>query len=164
MNDDRIEPLNAFSERYLAAVRELDDPATAHEADTSGPLTLVEEEGLVALYRGWESATQGDAPLAVFKRRETALLFQAVWPAVGRSSLYRLADQPSAGGYGLEEDGEIVGSLGNFDPGALLGGHFAAYLARTPHSLALLVEAAGPTAQRHLGRILLSRLLEEKQP
>jgi hypothetical protein len=37
MNDDRIEPLNAFSERYLAAVRELDDPATAHEADTPAP-------------------------------------------------------------------------------------------------------------------------------
>jgi hypothetical protein len=163
MNDDRTEPLNAFSQRYLEAVHELDDPPTAHEADTSGPLTLVEEEGLVALYRGWESAERGDAPLAVFQRRETALLFQAVWPAVGRSSLYRLSDQPAAGGYGLEEDGEIVGSLRNFDPGALLGGHFAAYLARTPHSLAQLVEAAGPTAQKHLGRILLARLLEGKE-
>jgi hypothetical protein len=159
MNDDRTEPLNAFSQRYLEAVQELDDPATAHEAETSGPLSLVEEEGLLALYHGWESAAQGDTPLAVFQRRETALLFQAIWPAIGRNSLYRLAASPAAGGYGLEEDGHVVGSLRSFDPGALVGGHFAAFLARTPLSLALLVEAAGPTAQRHVGRILLSRLL-----
>ena len=162
MNDDRTEPLNAFSDRYLAAVLELDDPPTAHEADTSGPLLLVEEEGLVALYRAWESGAQRDAPLAVFRHRETALLFQAIWPAIGRDTLYRLADQPAAGGYGLEEDGQIVGSLRNFDPGAILGGHFASYLARTPLSLALLVEAAGPTAQRHVGRILLARVFGGK--
>jgi hypothetical protein len=162
MSDDRTEPLNAFSERYLAAVRELDDPATAHEADTSGPLSLIEEEGLLALYHAWESGARGDAPLAVFRRRETALLFQAVWPAIGRNTLYRLADLPAAGGYGLEEDGQIVGSLRDFDPGAILGGHFASYLARTPLSLALLVEAAGPTAQKHVGRILLARALGER--
>jgi hypothetical protein len=162
MNDDRTELLNAFSARYLAAVQELDDPATAHEADTSGPLALVEEEGQTALYRGWESSAQGDTPLAVFRRRETALLFQAIWPAVGRNTLYRLADLPATGGYGLEEDGQRVGSLRDFDPGAVLGGHFAAYLARTPLSLALLVEAAGPTAQKHVGRILLARVLGEK--
>ena len=162
MNDDRTELLNAFSARDLAAVQELDDPPTAHEADTSGPLELVEEEGQTALYRAWESGAQGDAPLAVFRRRETALLFQAIWPAVGRNTLYRLADLPAAGGYGLEEDGQRVGSLRDFDPGAVLGGHFAAYLARTPLSLALLVEAAGPTAQKHVGRILLARVLGEK--
>ena len=72
-----------------------------------------------------------------------------------------MADLPAAGGYGLEEDGHIVGSLRDFDPGAVLGGHFAAYLARTPLSLALLVEAAGPTAQKHVGRILLARVLGE---
>ena len=162
MNDDRTELLNAFSARYLAAVQELDDPPTAHEADTSGPLELVEEEGQTALYRAWESGAQGDAPLAVFRRRETALLFQAIWPAIGRNILYRLADLPAAGGYGLEEDGQQVGSLRDFDPSAVLGGHFAAYLARTPLSLALLVEAAGPTAQKHVGRILRARVLGER--
>ncbi|HEX4497711.1 MAG TPA: hypothetical protein VIE43_18705 [Thermoanaerobaculia bacterium] len=159
MNDDRTEPLNAFSQRYLAAVQELDDPGTAREAETSGPLSLVEEEGQLALYHGWESAAQGDAPLAVFRRRETALLFQAIWPAIGRNNLYRLASAQTAGGYGLEEDGQLVGSLHSFDPGALVGGHFASFLARTPLSLALLVEAAGPTVQRHVGRILLARVL-----
>jgi hypothetical protein len=159
MSDERAEPLNAFSEPYLEAVYELDDPSTAREADTSGPLSLVEESGMVALYHAWESPAKGDAPLAVFHRRETALVFQAIWPAVGRNSLYRLRDAPATRGYGLEEDGGIVGSLRSFDPGAVVGGHFAAYLARTPLSLALLVEAAGPTAQKHVGRILGARVL-----
>jgi hypothetical protein len=159
MSDEQTEPLNAFSGSYLEAVHELDDPATAHEADTSGPFSLIEEEGMVALYHAWESSARGDAPLAVFHRRETALLFQAIWPAAGRSSLYRLRDEPAARGYSLEEEGQIVGSLRSFDPGAIVGGHIAAYLARTPLSLALLVEAAGPTAQKHIGRILGARVL-----
>ncbi len=164
MSDDRTEALNAFSEPYLEAVHELDDPATAHEAETSGPFSLVEENGMIALYHVWESSERGDAPLALFQRRETALLFQAIWPAVGRHSLYRLRDEPAAHGYGLEEDGGIVGNLRRFDPGAIVGGHFAAYLARTPLSLALLVEAAGPTAQKHIGRILGARVLGGSVP
>ncbi|MFL6258494.1 MAG: hypothetical protein ACJ76Y_02175 [Thermoanaerobaculia bacterium] len=41
-------------------------------------------------------------------------------------------------------------------------GHFLSYLARTPQSLALLVEAAGPTAQKHVGRLLGALVLGEK--
>jgi hypothetical protein len=159
MSDERTEPLNAFSEPYLKAVHELDDPATAHEADTSGPFSLVEEGGMIALYHAWESSERGDAPLAVFHRRETALLFQAIWPAIGRSSLYRLRNEPDARGFGVEEDGEVVANLRSFDPVMIVGGHLAACLARSPLSLALLVEAAGPTAQKHVGRILGARLL-----
>lgn len=159
MSDERADPLNAFSEPYLEAVHELDDPATAHEADTSGPLSLIEENGMIALYRAWEGSAKGDAPLAVFRDRETALLFQAIWPALGRASLYRLLDEPDDRGYGVEENGEIVGNLRSFDPVVIVGGHLAAYLARTPLSLALLIEAAGPTAQRHVGRILGARVL-----
>jgi hypothetical protein len=162
MDDERTGTLNAFSERYLAAVHELDDPPTAHEADTSGPLSLVEEDGMQSLYHAWESAERGDAPLAAFRRRETALLFQAIWPAIGRNILYRLSGRTAANGYGVEEEGQLVGSLRSFDPSALLGAHFASYLARTPMSLAMLIEAAGPTAQKHTGRILLARLLGDK--
>jgi hypothetical protein len=155
MSSRRAEPVNAFSEEYLAAVKEQDEPSTAHEAETSGPFTLVEQQGMLALFRTWE---QGDLPQAVFHHRETALLFQAIWPAAGRSRLFRLRQTPDAHGYGLEQEGQLVGSLRNFDPDVVSGGHFVSYLARTPWSLALLVEAAGPTAQRHLGRLLASRL------
>jgi len=159
MSEQRAEPFNAFSDEYLSAVQEQDEPSTAHEAETSGPFSLAEQEGLLALYRAWESAANGDVPQAVFLHRETALLFQAIWPAVGRSRLYRLREAATARGYGLEEGGQVVGSLRSFDPEAVLGGHFASYLARTPLSLALLVEAAGPAAQKHLGRILGARVL-----
>lgn len=81
-----------------------------------------------------------------------ALLFQALWPALGRHDLLLLRPEPSLLGFNLETEGKVVGSLRSFDPEAVLGAHFLSFLARTPHSLALLVEAAGPTAQRHVGR------------
>jgi hypothetical protein len=73
----------------------------------------------------------------------------------------RLSPQPSTQGFSLEMGGQIVGSLRSFDPEAVLGGHFLSYLARTPQSLALLLEAAGPTAQQHVGRLLGARVLGE---
>ena len=158
----QAEPLNAFSEEYLEAVREHDEPSTSYEADTSGPFSLVEQQGMLALFRSWESSAGGDVPQAVFQHRETALLFQAIWPAVGRSRLFRLREVATAQGYGLEQEGQLVGSLRSFDADAVVGGHFASYLARTPSSLALLVEASGPTAQRHVGRILGARRLSGK--
>jgi hypothetical protein len=158
MSSRREEPVNAFSEEYLAAVRELDEPSTAHEAETSGPFTLVEQNGMLALFHAWESPERGDLPQAVFHHRETALLFQAIWPAAGRSRLFRLRQAPDVHGYGLEQEGQLVGSLRNFDTDVVSGGHFVSSLARAPWSLALLVEAAGPTVQRHLGRLLARRL------
>jgi hypothetical protein len=158
MSSQRAEPVNAFSKEYLAAVKELDEPSTAHEAETSGPFMLVEQQGMLALFHSWESPDRGDLPQAVFHHRETALLFQAIWGASGRSRLFRLRPAPDAHGYGLEQEGRLVGSLRNFDADVVSGGHFVSHLARTPLSLALLVEAAGPTAQRHLGRLLADRL------
>jgi hypothetical protein len=58
MSDEQTEPLNAFSEPYLEAVHELDDPATAREADTSGPFSLI-EEGMLALYHAWRAPRRG---------------------------------------------------------------------------------------------------------
>jgi len=163
MSDQPIEPLNAFTTDYLAAVQQQDEPSTSREAETSGPFTLVEQRGMLALYRAWESAAGGDLPLALFHHRETALLFQALWPALGRHDLMLLRPEPSSLGYKLETAGKVVGSLRSFDPEAVLGAHFLSFLARTPHSLALLVEAAGPTAQRHIGRLLGARVLGEER-
>ena len=161
MSTRRPELLNAFSAEYLDAVKQHDDPSTSVEADTSGPFSLVEQEGMLALFRAWESAERGDVPQALFRHRETALLFRAIWPAVGRHPLFQLRPSPSARGFELEQEGgELVGSLKNFNPDAVLGGHFASYLTRTPPSLALVLEASGPTAQRHVGQILGARIFE----
>jgi len=162
MSTQPAEPFNAFSEEYLGAVRGHDEPSAAHEAETSGPFSLVEQEGTLALFRAWESYAGGDLPQAVFRHRETALLFQALWPAVGRSRIFRLRAAPAAAGYELEQEGEIAGSFLNFNADAVLGGHFASYLTRTPLSMALLLEASGPAAQRHIGRILGARTLPQR--
>ncbi|HEX4962279.1 MAG TPA: hypothetical protein VF173_15695 [Thermoanaerobaculia bacterium] len=159
MSTRQPETLNAFSAEYLDAVKQHDEPSTALEADTAGPFSLVEQEGMLALFRSWESRERGDVPQALFRDRETALLFQAIWPAVGRNRLFHLRTSPAAGGFELEQEGELVGSLHNFVPDAVLGGHFASYLTRMPWSLALLLEACGPTAQRHIGQLLGARLL-----
>ena len=53
MSDQPIEPLNAFRQAYLEAVRNQDDPSTSWEAETAGPFTLVEQNGMLALYRAW---------------------------------------------------------------------------------------------------------------
>lgn len=159
MSSHRAEPLNAFSEEYLAAVRERDEPSTSYEAETSGPFSLVEQQGMIALFRSWESSAAGDVPLALFHHRETALTFQSIWPALGRSRLFRLRETPEVQGYRLEQEGQPAGSLQSFDTDAILGGHFASCLARSPLSLALLFEASGPAVQRHVGRVLGARVL-----
>jgi hypothetical protein len=159
------EPPNAFSQEYLEAVHEQDEPSTSLEADTSGPFSLEEQQGMIALFRAWESYANGDVPQAVFRHRETALLFQAIWPALGRNRLFRLKSAPSSRGYEIEEDGgQIAGCLQSFNTEAVLGGHFASCLARVPLSLSLLVEASGPVSQRHLGRILARRVLGSDEP
>jgi hypothetical protein len=158
MSTRRAEPINAFSQEYLEAVQEQDEPSTTLAAETAGPFSLVEQQGMVALFHAWESHQAGDMPQALFHQRETALLFQAIWPAVGQRPLFRLRDEPCAAGYVLEEEGRQAGSFQSFNPDTATGGHFASYLARTPWSLALLVEASGPVAQRHLGRILGRRM------
>lgn len=160
MSTQRANPFNAFSDDYLNAVNQQDEPSTSFEADMTGPFSLVEQQGMVALFHSWESSERGDAPLALFHQRETALLFQAIWPAVGRSRLFNLRPKPTAHGFELEQEGQLAGILQTFNPEAVLGGHFLSYLTRTPWSMALLVEACGATAQRHVGQILGARVLE----
>ncbi len=160
MSTHRAHPFNAFSDDYLNAVKQQDEPSTSFEADTAGPFSLVEQSGMVALFRSWESSERGDMPLALFHQRETALLFQAIWPAVGRNRLFNLRPTPTAHGFELEKEGELAGSLLTFNPEAVLGGHFVSYLTRSPLSMALLVEACGANAQRHVGQILGTRVLE----
>lgn len=163
MNDKQALPRNAFSMEYLQAIQEQDDASTVLEAATSGPLKLEADGGQLALLHQWESSSQGDQPPAVFHDRETALVFQSIWPAVGRSRIYRLHKEAGPGGFGLELEGEgVVGRLQHYLPDAVYAAHVASYLARTPFQLALLVEAAGADAQKMLGRLLAERRRQDR--
>jgi hypothetical protein len=94
---------NAFTADFLQRMDEIGEPDGAHEADVGGPWAV-----RPVLYRGgtgfgvlreWESLEAGDAPYAVFGRREMALLAAAVLPATGRELLFRLDTEPDADGF-----------------------------------------------------------------
>jgi hypothetical protein len=146
--------VNAFSQEYLDAVREQDDPATALEAETAEPWEVREADGRYGLFHPWEDFRQGDAPPGLFYFRDTALLFRAVWPALGRDRLFRLRGTPTAEGYAVETPDQIVGHLRTFNPDAVFGAHIGSHLLRSPHALAVLMWLAGPTVQRTAGRVL----------
>lgn len=152
--------LNAFSASYLSELQKEDEPSTTLEAETSGPKKLTESEGWFRLFRLWESPEEGDRPLATLGRRETALLFQAVWTAMGREPVFRLLEEPGPEGYAVESEGEVVGHLPTYNPQAVFAAHVAACLIRSPDDLALLFEAAGPTAQELVGEILGRSVLQ----
>ena len=153
-----MEP-NAFAPEFLDHFAEHDEPATSLEASTSGPWRVV------ALDRGrWGVLQEGDAaPHAVLKDRELALLAAAMLPATGRDVRLTLSDEAQAEGFpvgalGQSSKPETVGWLATFDPETLVCLHSGLHLALSPASLALLLEAAGPTALRRAGAILAERL------
>jgi len=157
MSGQRKKPVNAFRASYLAAVREEDEPMHGSEVEFGGPWLLSEEEGEYALFRVWESLESGDIPEARFSRREIALIFQIVWPAVGRERLFRFVEEGERQedeGYAVESEGERVARLRLPIDEILFAAHVLSCIIRSPLSLALAMEAAGPEAQERVGQIL----------
>jgi len=96
---------NAFTVDFLQRLDEVGEPDGAHEADVAGPWAirpvLYRGASGFAVVREWEVPEIGDAPYAVFRRREIALLAAAVLPATGREPLFRLDTEPDADGFQL---------------------------------------------------------------
>jgi hypothetical protein len=153
-------PSNAFKSEFLDLLRDQDEPVLSTEGETIGPWELrLEAEGW-ALYRIWEGAEHGDQPEAFFKHRDVGLLFQAVWPAVGRDTVFHLAAERLQGGFAVESGAVEVGRLRTFNDELLYAGHVAACVVRSPLALAALFEAAGPVVQEKAGQILGRRLAQ----
>ncbi|HEX4952667.1 MAG TPA: hypothetical protein VF017_04640 [Thermoanaerobaculia bacterium] len=153
-----MEP-NAFAPEFLDHFAEHDEPVTSLEASTCGPWRVV------ALGpERWGVVQDGDpAPHAVFKDRELALLAAAMLPATGRAPRLVVFGEAQPEGFpvgalsqGLKPD--TVGWLASFDTDSVDCLHSGLHLALSPVSLALLLEAAGPTALRRAGAILAQRL------
>jgi hypothetical protein len=156
--------MNAFRNEFLDLLREQDEPVLSMEGETTGPWELRQEPDGWALYRMWERAEHGDAPEAAFQHRDVGLLFLAVWPAVGRDPVFRLATERSGGGFAVESGRAPVGSLRTFNDELLYAAHVAASVVRSPLSLAALFEAAGPVVQEKVGQILARRLSQGRGP
>jgi hypothetical protein len=147
---------NAFSPSFLEQFLERDEPPTGAEADVAGPWHVEPIPGLgFALFRAGESLGRGFRPAAVFPDRWLALLAAAVLPGTGRDAFLRLNKEEDAQGFGVVlDDGEIVGHFELFDESLLDAINVLVGLARSPQSLAYLLEAAGPAALERCGAIL----------
>jgi hypothetical protein len=153
---------SAFADEFLRRLDGTEEPESAPEADFAGPWMVRAVDTAsgreFALLRGWESVERGDLPVAVFRRRETALLAAAVLPAVGREPLFRVASHGGPDGYPVTSAGLPAGRLREFDESFIAALHVAAALVRSPAALALLLEAAGFLALDQVGKILGRRV------
>jgi hypothetical protein len=159
---------NAFTQEFLSRLDLLAEPDGAHEATLAGPWEVrawsLQGDQRYAVVRRWESQELGDAPFALFARRETALLAAAVLPAVGRDPLFLLGRErrrvPAAAmpGFALVSGGEETGCVCNFDEDFVAALHVAAALVRSPEGLANLLEAAGFLALEQAGSLLVRRI------
>ena len=161
--DGSTPAMNAFAEEFLEQFDQFDEPLTGPEAETAGPwrvLPVGAEDGGWAVLRQGESPDSGDWPVAIFNRRERALLAAAVLPGTGRDPLYRLHMDAEAGSfYALEAlGGEIAGYFRLFDEELRASLHVVDALVRSPLALSYLLEAAGPVALRQAGRLLRLRV------
>ena len=147
------QPSNAFRSDYLDVLHRQDEAYFSNEGESIGPWILRQEEGGHALYRIWEGREHGDRPEAVFRHRDVALLFLAVWPAVGRDPVFR-AGERSAEGHEILGGPAVVGHLRSWSDELLHAAHVAGAILRSPMALAALVEAAGPVVQEKVGQIL----------
>jgi hypothetical protein len=150
---------NAFQSAYLDLLRGQDEAFFSAEGENAGPWELRLEDGGYALYRQWQARAHGNVPEAVLRHRDVALLFGAVWPAVGRDPVFR-AGARTAEGYEVLGGLTVVGHLRAFNDELLQAANVAAVIARSPLALAALVEAAGPVVQEMIGQILGRRLVE----
>ncbi|MEP7010538.1 MAG: hypothetical protein ABJC13_09470 [Acidobacteriota bacterium] len=162
--------LNAFARSFLAFIDLLDEsPHADQEVEWSGPW----EVRFAATARTWGVArlqaeepeedprSPNGSPLE-FDTRERALLAAAILPIHGRDPLF--VEQERAGpGVDLaaqRPDGTfgVVGWSRHSDPDLFRALHVVEGLTRSPRSLALVLEAAGPGGIRATGLYLARRL------
>ncbi len=169
--------LNAFAKGFLAFIDLLDEsPHADLEAEWSGPwevrpatrtgpwgVTRLEAEEMAEDPADeTEEGTAGRRSPLEFDTRERALLAAAVLPIHGRDPLIVERDRGGRGvdllAYQPEGTFGVVGWSLQSDPDLFRALHVAEGLTRSPRSLAMVLEAAGPGGIRATGLYLARRL------
>src|SRR6185295_4543460 len=128
---------NVFTPEYLRVLARQDEPSGAGEGELAGPWRAIEAgDGRWDVVRLWEGSGEG-APRVSAADQETALLFAATLPAVGRTRLFRTVGPAEGGGLGVESEGREVAVVTGIGEEALAAAHVATCLARSPWALAL---------------------------
>lgn len=142
---------NAFDPGFLDRFGEEDQPPST-EADTAGPWRVEEAPG------GWGVFAEGDdEPEAVFAERELALLAAAALPASGAADRFHLQDQPERP-FPVRDHGQPVGTVRWWRDDLIGTMNQLSALARSPASMAYLLEASGATTLERAGRVLEHRI------
>ncbi|MGH9361074.1 MAG: hypothetical protein ACRD2T_04100 [Thermoanaerobaculia bacterium] len=159
--------LTVFTADFLDRLEKSDEPGSVGEAEWSGDwkvVSLAPDRHLVL--RGWQEPAN-DQPAAILTERSAALLCAAVLPLEARPRLFIVRPVRAEGRYDvLVQDSydparpcQPIGEVRDFSEAQALALHLAGCFARSPHALALLLEAAGPTAIQMAGEILHRRLV-----
>ena len=154
---DKTRSVSAFCEKYVAHLRDLDEPEGPWVRDVPEPLVIYEAGGLYGLFRPWQRPDAGDEPEATFTSLEDARLCLAGRMALRRKRYYEL--QPVTGarppqGYPVMREGEVVGHLRTFDPDWVYACHVLTCLAQSPEQVVTVLDLAGPTTVEQIGEIL----------
>ena len=152
-------PLRVFTEEALRQLREREEPPTAGEAELAGPWRVRRiAPGRFGVFRHGDQEA-GEPPLGVFAERHLALLAAVAFPGLGRSPVFRVHPEAGGSGYPLLRDGVEVGTLAPFLADLAPALDALEAVIRSPGALALVLEAAGPTALELAGRALGLRLV-----
>jgi len=145
-------PSSIFDQDFLEHIADWPiDGYCENEAAFSGPWRVEQQGEEFAVVRDGD-----ERPRGTFKHHETACLVAAVLPAIGSDSLYaeRSCDLLRV----IGRDTYAVAGRFTFDDEDIAGAlHVAAWFLRSPHSLALLLEAASIDTLTTAGRLVAAR-------
>jgi len=171
---DRATPDNVFHPAFLDALeRELDSPGSTLEAELRGPWRVAPiaprpaghpeaSPERWALVRTWEDPEK-ETPYGTFEERERALLYAAALGAGSQHPRLEIGQERDDRGLLITEhlpgSGLVpVGHVAIYDEDAVDAVRLLDSLVTHPIALAQVLEAAGPTVWRLVGRYLAEAL------
>ena len=152
---------NAFTNDFLNAFDDLDEPASNRESEIPGPWKVFQEGCTHAVFPEWANVAKDEA-LGTFLDRSLALRFWAALAAHEQPRTFACREENGKPGLevvGLQEKGfDLLGTI-DVPESARLVSIFEVIeaLARSPFALALVLESAGGRAIGHIGEILIRR-------
>ena len=147
---------NAFDPAFLARLATFDDPLSAAEAAHGGIWSVRPIDGgrRYGLFRFWENPEAGDEPFGVIEERSTAYLAAAFLPLTAKDRTLWAQSVDGERGQTLYRYGNAIGRLRYSDPELIEVLNIAEALARSPESIAALLEGAGHAALEPAGKLL----------
>jgi hypothetical protein len=161
---------NAFSESFLQADLDLNEPAAIDDPEGEGPWLVLPGapegwappepwEDVHGMWPLGERPERGDLPAFLSSGRSVALCASISRPVAGRGPLYVLGQEKWHDGFPLLRQGRPEAWMGTFFPEWALITSALLSLGQRPEAVALYLEALGPSCRRRIGAILHARLL-----